>query len=249
MLQAQFQSVQKSALPSSVINKLPTITAKVDRKFSNRYIDHGGPKRDSSIQAATRKNQQDVKQYKKNFQVMEKVNGDFDNEMNKIEQLELEMKNQQKFMAGKILKWYSAVTIQCFHRRMIAKIQLKLLKAKRLIQQWLRFRIYFKRKVRAYKKLAKFLTVRILLRHIMKFIHRRRAQRKIFKNIYLYHLRLRSIKRVVLMKKVRDTHKHIMLFGERKAYSYLVTPFYPNPIVRALRKFMLHCIYRRRLQM
>jgi hypothetical protein len=246
MLQAQFQSVQKPVPSSS--SSVPMAT-KIDHKFSNRIINHGGPKRDTSIQAATRKKQQDVKQYKKNFEVMEKVKGDFDNEMNKIEQLELEMKNQQKFMAEKILKWYSAVTIQCFQRRRMAKMQLKMLKAKRFVHQWLCFRVHFRRKVRAYKKLVKFFTVRMLLRHVLKFLHRRRAQRKVFKYLYLFHLRVRSMKRVALMRKVRETHKHIMLFGERKAYSYLLTPFQPNPIVKALQKFMLNCIYRRRLQM
>lgn len=225
------------------------ISHKANRHFSENFIKHGGPKRDGSIYAATRQKELELQQHKKNFEVMDKVLEGFDDELCGIEQLQEKITEQQRFMAQKLLKWYSSVTIQCFYRCSAANYKLKQLKAKRILNNWIFFRFHHIRRLRAYKKIVRFLTMKLFVKKLETYFHIRRCKRIINKYTFRYYLQFKSQKRVALMKNVWEVHKHIMLYGKRKAFSRLMSPYQPNVIVAILKKFINICIYRRRIQL
>lgn len=192
------------------------------QSFTSRILKHGGPARDTTIQAATKATAREKSHFTKTFSQMDDIMAEFAAEMAVIERIKKEVISNQQQMAQRSLEWYSAVSIQMLYRRMRSKLILKALKKGRLIANWLRFRVYFRYRCAKAKQICRWVKRKLILHTLYNAIRSHLAAYKIqkyFRNskktMYLFN----SIKILLTVKNTRD---HCLLFGTRRAFQHFM---------------------------
>lgn len=248
MLQYHFAHPPTLPAPTASLNVMSM--HKRNNRFTERIITHGGPKRDTTIDATTKHHEREKKAFEKKFNVMDAIQDEFEEEMNKIEIMRQQIVANQLYMAKCAHQHYSALTIQQAFRASQARYALTVLMKLRLVRCWLHFRRYFRQRVRASRYIVMWLRKYFARRRFHIILIQYKAAKRIqtaFRAKKSYLL-LRVC--LTLLGQVKKTRDHILLFAQRKAFkriTLLLLPAEtkPNPIIQ----FMQSCIRRRRMRL
>lgn len=221
MIQLQFPSVQSNQF---IVPKPPNIanTHHKPQTFSSRILKHGGPTRDTTINAATKAAARQRTKFTKNFTQMDEIMAEFAAELNMIEKMKKEVIDTQQHMALSSLRWYSALSIQQCYRGSRSRFALKKLRNARLIVDWVRFRVHYRYRCKMARKMSSWAKHIIGLNKLYKALKYNRAVCKIqrhFRNRRKTQYLFNSIKILMTVKNTRD---HCLLFGTRRAFQYFM---------------------------
>jgi hypothetical protein len=185
-------------------------------------VKHGGPARDTTIQAATKAAARQKTQFTKTFCQMDDIMSEFAAEMAMIESMKKELVVNQKCLATTSLRWYSALIIQQCYRRVCSIFLLKKLKKGRLISNWVYFRSYHRKRCKAAKKISDWMRQvtnlhRLLL--VLRYNHAARKLQRLFRNRKKKDLLAHALKVLQVVKSTRD---HCLLFGMRRALHHFM---------------------------
>lgn len=234
-------TIPSAPLGSAIQPIPPPITYRRSHQFTRKIVDHGGPRRDTSLNAATRSKRLDESRFEKNFgNVLEALTDEWTTLFNEISEMQSEVLSNQIQLATELRQWYAAQSIQNWFRAALSRWKLKELKKLRLLRNWMFFRIYFSARRRAakvvkriyhryyiYSKFRYAIMAHRAAAKVQSVIIRKRKNRKLFECIQL----------LVSLKRAKD---HIILFGMARATKRIVMqkwPFVydtPSPIRRLL---------------
>jgi hypothetical protein len=221
------------------------------QQFSSKILAHGGPVRDTSIQAATLATRRKETHFALRCAVMDGLAAEFAAELSRVEAIKRDLVLTQQTLMQHTLEWYSALCIQQFYRRTRATQLLVQFIKSRLLIAWIHFRLHFRRICRTARKLCCWIKryrqrhrLIILLkcgyaaRKIQRHVRRRRQVRVLWDKVKL----------LILVKKSLG---HIMLFGGRRAVREIVKRIRESEeaaeaTTRTFRNFLAKCIQRTR---
>jgi len=177
--------------------------------------------RDTSLIAATRKTERSINRSKHKFDKMNDIVTDFHTQVGEVLAMQRSMVQMQRKMARIGVHVYSVRKIQQAFRRWMAMNRLFLLKVARFIRDRVRFRMFYKRRVRAVCMLAKRIRMCLAQRTFKALKQRKTAACRIQK---LYH-KWRMYKiihyRFTILGKVGVLLKHFYLFGKCRAVMHM----------------------------
>lgn len=224
--------LQYDASKNVAVGRDGSVRFVVSRSFTNKIATQGGNYRDNTIMAASKASKRAQLNQEKLLRPLELYEQDFENEVQKVQRICQEVQDVKETMARKMLQWYSSLTIQCAYRRHVAYLQLYAKKAARLLLSFVRFKLYFrkrqlaKRKImRAYRSHRKWRAFRAVMR-----LHR--AARVIQRLFRAMKNRQAIADKLELMVFVKRCLSHYELFGERRALRAIKMKQDPDSYVR-----------------
>lgn len=219
--------------------------SKMSYAFSRKIVTHG-VWQDNSMAAMTRKRTKEQVNMKRRANQVERLNNNFNQEVEIIKKIQQDLILKQKSMADIVIKKYSAIMIQSFYRRYKSRVLLHKLKCRRFIKTWVYYRCVAKKRLRARKVIIKqyrnhkFRSTLDFLLYRIKCV--RRLQR-FFRNT----LAIRSARKVYYVKiMTRKTVENIILLSSSRAVRHIkaLLKSDEDKIMLSITKLLMH--YRRR---
>eukprot|EP01031_Cornospumella_fuschlensis_P032930 gene32930-39826_t len=148
MIQFNFPSMQPVPVralqpfsPRDVANgPMPPPSHKKSSSFTRRIYEHGGPFKDTSMDAATRKRQINCTHFEKQFGSCNDLISEWDVLVKDVNAIAVEIFSSQLLMAKEISQFYASVTVQLAFRTYIARRSLCRLKSERLVKTFILFK-------------------------------------------------------------------------------------------------------------
>jgi hypothetical protein len=260
MLQLNFPSIQNvPRLPptsfvssSSNIPTVPLLRLNNHRRkgqFTEKIVKHGGPVRDSGLTAATKQKERQQKKYEKEFNTVDDIMNDFENDKEEIENMKQKIEINQKKIAKRVLKWFSAIAIQLKWRQYKAKIHLHRLRAQRFLNTLLRYKCYRWRRKRCAKALVNKVKGWLSHRHFINIMRRIRAAKKIQRQVRKRQSNIKLFEAISRLCITKRFIQHIFLFGERRAVKMIKDGPRHTWRIDIFKMFMAHCARKRRLRL
>jgi hypothetical protein len=226
-------------------------TYRINHRFTDRIAKHG-PWSDNTLTAATKQKSREKFKSIHRFDSMNKLVNEFNEQLELIKKSQLELATEQKRMAENALRNFCCIVIQNSYRLWISIKKLKRLKAIRFLTSWIKFRVFLKIKHRASCKIS-LLFFRIHNRKKFRLVVLRfKAAIKIIKYLVSLKKKRDFFIKIKLLCTVKSTMKHIMLFGTRRAYKFLINrnnDSSQNSINFASKKILSVFYRRKRLKM
>lgn len=123
-------------------------------QFTTKISNHG-LWRDTSITAATREKKQHEVVLKRKHGAMDKLSAQFERETKRVEKLQRQLAESQNEMAFIAMTKYTSTYLQSVVRGWLGRIRWYRVHKLRLLRQWLTFRIYFRKRQKAWRKIRK----------------------------------------------------------------------------------------------
>ena len=219
--------------------------SKMSYAFSRKIVTHG-VWRDNSMAAMTRRKTKDQVNMKRRANQIDRINNNFNQEVEIIRKLQQDLTMKQKSMADIVIKKYSAIIIQSFYRRYKSRAVLHRLKCKRLVREWFYYRCVTKKRrharmviIKQYRN-HKFRSTLDSLLYKIKSV--RRLQR-FFRNT----LAIQDAKKIYYVKRMtRKTVDNIILLSSSRALRHIkaLLKSDEDKIIVSITKLLVH--YRRR---
>lgn len=230
---------------------MPPPSHKKSSSFTRRIYEHGGPYKDTSLEAATRKKQVFSAHFEKQFGSCDELISEWDELLLDIKTIAVEITTSQHVMAANITQHYASITLQLAFRGYIARQSLCRLKCERVVKAFILFKRYFRKRVRAANHLRKTYHsyhIRQIFRKIIAMHFAAKVVQRAFRNRKKSRLLNIFIKMLGFFKRMRD---HVMLFGVRRAVRSIVSITHPEkygtpPIIV---RFLYKTLRKRRMRM
>jgi hypothetical protein len=209
-----------STVSSTVGNRMVIAKFRRNRHFSTKLASHGFV-RDTSLQKAQRVERRRQTHLRHVSHGMNDVITNFYTAVGDIVTIQRQLIAMQRHMAQLAIEMLSVRRIQHMVRGWVARHTLWKLRVARFIRDRVRFRMYYRRRVRAAIKLS----IRVLIflaRRLFKIHMRRKAAARRIQKLYLkYRLYHRTRFRCVVLGKVGRLLKHFELFGKCRAIMFM----------------------------
>ena len=251
MLQYHFAQPPSMPAPSSSMASNNVMSMyKRNHRFTERILSHGGPQRDTTIDATTKAQKRQKQQFEKKFVEMDHIMKEFEEEMCRIEEMRVQIVSNQVYMAKCAQEHYAAVTIQQAYRGASARHQLTILKKLRLLRLWIHFRIHFRRRIKAARYISITLRKYFARQRFHTILIQNRAAKKLQKMVRSKQSYMLLRVCLTLLRQVKRTRDHVMLFAERKAFRKILLLNVPKELKPdPMEAFMRKCIRKRRQRM
>lgn len=218
----------------------------IKSSFTDRILTHKRDYEDTTLEAEKRATLLRIQKRKKRLETITKLDQEFDNEYHVAIKIQNELIQQQHRMSLLILKNFSIIIIQSLYRCYIAKKELSTLKKKRLLIDYIYFKLYFyKRKyhVKIIQHYYRSREIRLLyLDHKKKSL----ARKIIARSMKSYATRKTIYRLLKILCVAKVNLKHIMLFGIRRATKKIVRAIESQQFFRMDARKMLKYYYRRK---
>jgi hypothetical protein len=209
-----------STVGSTVGNRMVIAKFRRNRHFSTKLASHGFV-RDTSLQKAQQVERRRQTQLRRVPNGMNDVISNFYTAVDDIITIQRQLIAMQRHMAQIAIEMLSARRIQHMVRGWVARHTLWKLRVARFIRDRVRFRMYYRRRVRAAIKLSMRVLI-FLARRLFKIHMGRKAAARRIQKLYLkYRLYHRTRFRCVVLGKVGRLLKHFELFGKCRAIMFM----------------------------
>ncbi|RYH22427.1 hypothetical protein EON65_19245 [archaeon] len=259
MIQYNFPSMQPAPVRAllaispreATSGPIPPPSHKKSSSFTRRIYEHGGPFKDTSLEAATRKKQAHSSHFEKQFGSCDELVSEWDGLLEDIKTIAVEIASSQQVMAKQLSRYYASITVQLALRGYIARQSLRRLKCERVVKAFILFKRYFRKRVRAAHRIRTSYHsyhIRQSFKRIFAMHMAAKVVQRVFRNRKQSRLLNIFVKMLGIFKRLRD---HVMLFGVRRAVKRIVSITQPQrygtpPIIV---RFLYKTLRRRRMRM